>query len=133
MRQRKHPTKFQKDVTKFLIYIGATPQLDGYAFALDTELGKLEISPYDNWIACCWADVPRAKAGKAVEPHSFTGKWNFHCFKSDGKRVAIRSENILAQFIGSIQYYTPPDGKAKCIEFWVSRKAKQGKHRSKQL
>lgn len=82
--------RFMKDVTVFLASLGAKRtegvlgearfdagalSMSGGQHILETTFGTLQVTPYDNWIACCFKDVERARS-MHCNPHS--GKWNFH-------------------------------------------------------
>jgi hypothetical protein len=59
-----------------------------YDWRIDTVAGPLDISPYENWVACRFDDVDRAigKVGcGGINPNS--GKWNFHFTKPVQKDV----------------------------------------------
>lgn len=74
------------DLSAWAQQIGATDEPPGSlpGFVVETIAGPLRIHPYDDWIACRFADVARARAhfgpGDArLNRHS--GKWNWHAFK----------------------------------------------------
>jgi hypothetical protein len=53
-----------------------------YKFVLETRLGPLGITPHEDWIACMFEDVEKARS---VLPHGFqdrlnrhSGKWNWN-------------------------------------------------------
>jgi hypothetical protein len=50
-----------------------------YGWQLDTCVGLLELSPYEDWVACRFVDVERVNV---VIHHGqlnpFSGKWNWH-------------------------------------------------------
>ncbi len=50
-----------------------------YGWQLDTIAGLLDIRPYDDWIACRFDDVERAKAQVSSGClNRYSGKWNWH-------------------------------------------------------
>ena len=72
---------FKQAVTEYLISKGAVAA-DFYEFQIETTLGLLHVTPFDNWIATRFDDVDRAKAvlgsGRDVRLNPCSGKWNFH-------------------------------------------------------
>ena len=50
-----------------------------YGLQYDTAAGLLEIHPYDDWIACRFDDVERAKAQvSSGYLNRYSGKWNWN-------------------------------------------------------
>jgi hypothetical protein len=88
--KRKTGEALKKLVAEHLIRLGAKPGGEvpfgilglPYDFVLETKCGLLGVSPYDNWVACRFRDVERAKAGTVsgyFNPYS--GKWNHHYYE----------------------------------------------------
>jgi hypothetical protein len=108
-KQQAARDRFKAKVTEWLLSVGAKPSTTPvgllgfpYDYTLETTLGTLHISPYDNWVACRWDDVPRALAGHpkpAMNPYS--GKWNFH-FEFADDRAAV---NCAFDFAVEVQLY----------------------------
>lgn len=93
-------------------------EIDGppRSFAVQTTAGRLEISPYPEFIACRFDDVERARRTVHVgrlNPHS--GKWNFGHGELYGLTLAERpivEACVLAEFsaaLGSIVSSDPLD------------------------
>lgn len=80
-RVRLARENFQQSVIEYLVSKGATHD-SFYRFQIETKAGRLYITPYENWIAACFADVERAKQLLGSSLHGrlnpSTGKWNFH-------------------------------------------------------
>ena len=81
-KQVKEYAAFKKTVGEFLLSIGATyNEIKWYPYELQTPVGILSICPENNWLACRFADVEKAKTIKdssfkaSLNPYS--GKWNF--------------------------------------------------------
>lgn len=50
-----------------------------YPYTVETTAGRLDLNFHDDWLACCFDDVERAK--KLVGAgclNRFSGKWNWH-------------------------------------------------------
>jgi len=82
----KEPTKkqsaaFCKDALKILEPLGARQQEDAYDvphFLIETKAGQLSVRIYNDWLACRFDDVARAKntvPSGSLNP--FSGKWNW--------------------------------------------------------
>lgn len=85
---RKRAINIKAAVDAWLIAHGATPSASIRMFRIDTILGPLYITAYDDWIACCFDNVQAAKThygvttlGSRLNPYS--GKWNWHYFGTD--------------------------------------------------
>lgn len=95
---KKQAERFQKYAIDRLNRLGFKKVEGGLRdYRLDTPIGVLWASPYDDWIACCFEDVARAKEhlphGHAdrLNPHS--GKWNWHGDGLDGDGHATQMLN----------------------------------------
>jgi hypothetical protein len=93
-KKKKKPAAdaLRNAVIEHITGLGARPGKDipfgimqlPYEFVLETKFGLLGIHPYEDWVACRFDDVGRAKAGffelygdgfrDYINPHS--GKWN---------------------------------------------------------
>jgi len=83
----KKKFNFAQEVTKAIQALGAK-ETGAYGWQLDTRAGLLELHPYEDWVACRFDDVERAKATVyfgALNPYS--GKWNWHFVKPDAVDV----------------------------------------------
>lgn len=97
-------------------------------FAVQTTAGRLEISPYPEFIACRFDDVERARRVVHVgrlNPH--TGKWNFGQGELYGLTLAERpavETRVLGEFaraLGSIisdDPLDPPSGRPTIAGFF---------------
>ena len=97
---KKQAERFHKYAVDRLTRLGFQPLADSDgAFVLDTPLGTLRATPYDDWIACRFEDVARAKQHLAhghadrLNPHS--GKWNWH---GDGLDADGHATQMINQF-----------------------------------
>lgn len=76
--------QFKKNVTEYILSKGATKS-SLYAFQLNTSIGLLRITPYDNWIATCFDDQHKgyifSKRYTRQDCNRHSGKWNFHYFE----------------------------------------------------
>lgn len=69
----KADAHFDAIVNAYLATVGTKPGYLVYEWAVETTYGTLGVSSHGHWIACCFADWPRAKAA------GFTHwKWNHH-------------------------------------------------------
>ena len=71
---------FQQRVIEHLKTVGARKHDGLYDYELDTDIGTLLVSVYEDWIACRWVDLDRAlkvkdTLGTNFNPHN--GKWYF--------------------------------------------------------
>lgn len=101
--------QFRTRVETFLQRIGATKPGEYREWNLDTSCGKLGVSVYDNWIACCFGDVDKASAWfgrKHGRLNGYSGKWNWHfsddpeTLGNDGVQVEIEFEMELEKLMG---------------------------------
>ena len=95
---KKQAERFQKYATDRLIRLGFKKVEGGPRdFCLDTPLGQLWASPYDDWIACRFDNVALAKQhlphGHADRLNQFSGKWNWHGDGLDGDGHATQMLN----------------------------------------
>jgi hypothetical protein len=71
---------FQQRVIEHLKAVGARKHDGLYDYELDTDIGTLLVSVYEDWIAGRWVDIDRALKVKDTLGPNFnlhTGKWNF--------------------------------------------------------
>lgn len=70
---------FQACATRMVQHLGAKPESSGRGFLIDTIAGSMFVHPYENWVACRFLDVARAKkVSPAGSLNPFSGKWNWH-------------------------------------------------------
>lgn len=95
---RKHPTRFIPD---WLEALGARPNFaaGGYDCTLQTEAGPLSVSVYDDWVACRFEDVDRAKA---LLPHGYHDRLNRHTGKWNHLYIGWSPRDALAAFVAAI-------------------------------
>lgn len=97
--QRKRKTTLKQDAEAYLASIGARPWPDGfYAFVLPTTIGELWITPYDDWIACRWGNVDKARAA-GLDCNPYSGKWNFHCTAATAAATLHYFQAALTPFL----------------------------------
>ena len=72
-------------LTPLLNSIGAKD--NGYGgFTVQTKLGPMNLIPFDDWVACRFDDVEKAKAHFGISNigqgrlNPFSGKWNWHAW-----------------------------------------------------
>jgi hypothetical protein len=85
---------FAKAVSNGLREIGAR-EAGPYGWQLDTIGGLLDITPYEDWVACRFNDVERANATiqfGSLNHHS--GKWNWMYTKPDAADVAFFLQHL---------------------------------------
>ena len=73
---------------------------DYLRFELETEAGKLTISPSGNWLACRFDDPARAEAFLRTwmnwnNLNTYSGKWNFHYFGADFQESLAAVRELL--------------------------------------
>jgi hypothetical protein len=96
-RKRAPVFNFAAAVTQAIKELGAR-EGSAYGWQIDTRAGLLQLSPYEDWVACRFEDVARANVEirhGQLNPHS--GKWNWYFDKPDAADV-----ERFKQQIGSI-------------------------------
>jgi hypothetical protein len=96
-RKRAPVFNFAAAVTQAMKELGAR-EGSAYGWQIDTRAGLLQLSPYEDWVACRFEDVARANVEirhGQLNPHS--GKWNWYFDKPDAADV-----ERFKQQIGSI-------------------------------
>jgi hypothetical protein len=91
-----------KTLAPMLLDIGARKVSESREeYKIETTIGELFISIYDNWVHCCFEDV--AAARKHFGDHGFqcrlnpcSGKWNWHFWdvRSDQTTKNWRKETL---------------------------------------
>jgi hypothetical protein len=94
-RLLKAEERFKSAVTNFIVSLGARPGRF-YEYELDTPVGLLHLTVYDNWLATRFEEVARGSAftktcGCSSNPYS--GKWNFHF--GDGTAGSLHPDSVL--------------------------------------
>lgn len=71
---------FIEATAALLTRLGATEVIDyRQRFVIETIYGPLSVTPYDTWIACRFAEVPRVDRDQlGTRFNHYSGKWNFH-------------------------------------------------------
>ena len=73
---------FKTRVSDFLKAVGADESDGSYEWKLDTPIGELSVSLWDNAIMCRFADVEQGTAFtrqfSAQSSNPYSGKWNWH-------------------------------------------------------
>lgn len=79
---------------------------EGFKYHIETCIGTLVVTPYDNWIACHFKDVEKAKQHISDDRlNKFSGKWNWHSHEfyspyiSDKKTYSKQEKEILLNAI----------------------------------
>jgi len=70
---------FQACAARMVQHLGAKPEDSRGGLLIDTVAGPMSVHAYENWVACRFHDVERAK--KVSPPGSlnpYSGKWNWH-------------------------------------------------------
>lgn len=88
---------FKSACEAMLRRLGAVESAGLYPLRIETAAGPLDLWPQDNWLACRFVDVERAKAllgdGWHGKLNPISGKWNHHPAQPDAAAVdAIRDE-----------------------------------------
>jgi hypothetical protein len=78
-------------------------------YDIETSLGTLVVTPYDNWIACHFKDVEKAKQHLSGDRlNKFSGKWNWHSHEfyspyiGDKKTYSKQEKEILLNAINAM-------------------------------
>lgn len=78
-------------------------------YDIETNLGILVVTPHDNWIACHFKDVEKAKQHISDDRlNKFSGKWNWHSHEfyspyiSDKKTYSKQEKEILLNAINAM-------------------------------
>lgn len=92
---------FTREVTQVIQALGAK-EGGSYGWQIDTPAGLLQISPYEDWVACRFEDVEQAKAMVYYgQLNPYSGKWNWHFARPGPKEVEYfkqQIENLLRQW-----------------------------------
>ena len=91
----KRHDNFKAACESMLRELGAVDADQWWLLRIETAAGALDLCPQDNWLACRFVDVTRAKEVLGSDPrlNPFSGKWNFHPERADAAAVgAIRFE-----------------------------------------
>jgi hypothetical protein len=110
---------FQRNVCEFVESIGAVAKPCDFAreYILQTSIDQVEITVFENWIACQFADLCAAavfteRNGPRTNLHS--GKWNF--IYSDEPDV-LNNGLVIGDFVSAIErllaYVPTPEDVAK--------------------
>lgn len=88
---------FKRACESMLHRLGAVDSDHFYPLRIETAAGPLDLWPQDEWLACRFVDVERAKALLGAGWHGklnpISGKWNHHPGQLDAAAVdAIRNE-----------------------------------------
>ena len=89
--------------TAMLQELGATGTDDfSYPWSLVTRAGELRLAVHEDWLACRFSDVGRAKAALDSDArlNPFSGKWNWH-FTSPGSDAVDSLRQHLAALLPS--------------------------------
>ena len=96
----KARTFFRRNVCEYLESVGAVAKPCDFAreYLLETPVGRLTITVFDNWIACCFAD-PKAAAAR-VPSNPYSGKWNFHYADDAG---VLNNGLVIGNFVLALE------------------------------
>lgn len=73
---------FQECAERMVRHLGAVPQPPYGDLTLETVAGAMQVLPCEDWLACRFHDVERAKKfSPAGSLNPFSGKWNWHYTK----------------------------------------------------
>lgn len=69
--------------------LGAVESDRWYMLRIETTAGALDFCPQDNWLACRFDDIGRARSvlGSDLRLNPHSGKWNFHPESPDAAAV----------------------------------------------
>ncbi len=91
---------FAREITQVLRALGAR-EGRSYAWQLDTRAGQLDIHPFEDWVACRFDDVERARREVSHgQLNCYSGKWNWHFVQPNANDVEYfrrQLEVILTQ------------------------------------
>ena len=92
---------FKSEVETMLRELGAVDGDRWYILRLETAAGPLDLCPQDNWLACRFVDVDRARQvlGKNPRLNTFSGKLNSHPDVADADAVADIRQRIEVRLI----------------------------------
>lgn len=90
---------FRQRVCGFLRSVGASPSDGAYDWKLNTPIGELGVSVWDNAIVCRYAEVEKGTeftCKLTAQPcNPYSGKWNWH-FEDDAE---VLNGDCEAQFV----------------------------------
>jgi hypothetical protein len=103
---KKQAAAFRKDVLAVFGRLGVKHLDDGgmYSDAVETVAGTLRLNIHDNWIACRFHDVARAKQHVCSGPYArlnpYSGKWNWDGVDCVGQfeyeaRMLLQAGNVM--------------------------------------
>lgn len=76
MRQSKAQKAHEQAILDTVKKHCVPAEQEPYRYVIGTTLGLLWVTPFEDWIACRFEDV--AKAREVYACNSFSGKYNFH-------------------------------------------------------
>jgi hypothetical protein len=136
---------FQRNVCEFVESIGAAAKPCDFAreYILETSIGQLEITVFENWIACQFADLCAAVVfteRNGPRTNLYSGKWNF--IYADEADV-LNNGLVIGDFVSAIEQLlayvpTPEDtARTQCLRAEHPRAAKvivfrEGQHGARQ-
>lgn len=95
---KKSSFDFEAACTRMLMMAGAKENGTSFAkLGLETIAGPMDCSPYEDWLACRFVDVEKAKqviGAGSLNP--FSGKWNWHYTKPT-PRDLIGLQSVIAR------------------------------------
>lgn len=102
--------KFVKLCNALLVELGAAPPTSSDVMlaqwtnrSIDTPLGKLQVTVYEDWLACRFEEMQRAVAGfagKSMNLNQYSGKYNCHVFHRCTAKEAI--EHLVRPHLATI-------------------------------
>jgi hypothetical protein len=108
-QEEKNRAWFKAEVTKRLEMLGAVKQGEDkcYPYVLSTCIGPLKLAPEDDWVACVWMDLERAKAAiRDTRLNRCCGKWN-HLYAAAIFKTRRMTQAAVDDFFCELDLFLP--------------------------
>src|SRR5690242_9636517 len=93
---------FKQRVCGFLRTVGASPCDGAYDWKINTPIGELGVSVWDNAIVCRFAEVEKGteftRKLTAQPCNPYSGKWNWH-FNDDANTLYGNCESQFVRYV----------------------------------
>ncbi len=112
-QEQKIRAWFKAEVGKRLEALGAVKRGEEkcYPYRLATSIGPLEVAPEEDWVACVWTDLERAKAAiRDTRLNHCCGKWN-HLYDAGMFKSRRMAQAAVDDFFCELGLFLPNGSK----------------------
>jgi len=112
-QEQKIRAWFKAEVGKRLEALGAVKRGEEkcYPYLLATSIGPLEVAPEEDWVACVWTDLERAKAAiRDTRLNHCCGKWN-HLYDAGMFKSRRMAQAAVDDFFCELGLFLPDGSK----------------------